>query len=194
MDAPDPDGELMQRLQNGEDTALNELMNRWQQPLVGFICRYVGNETDALDLAQETFVRVFQSRHRYKHSAKFSTWLFTIASNLSRNLSRWRSRHPTISLDGNAKEEDSPTLGETLDSPDDTPSGTASRRELATAIRESIQSLPHDLRTAVLLFEYEDLSHQEIAAVLSCSAKAVETRLYRARAILREKLVSWKKS
>ena len=191
MDAVDSDGELMQRLQDGEDAALNELMHRWQQPLVAFICRYVGNEADAVDLAQETFVRVFESRHRYKHSAKFSTWLFTIASNLCRNLSRWQRRHPTVTMDGDAREEDSVPLSETLTSPEDTPSASIERKELAAAVRNGIQALPHDLRTTVLLFEYEKLSYGEISAVFGCSIKAVETRLYRARNILREKLAKW---
>src|SRR5438132_1428009 len=95
----DADIALMLRLAAGEDLALNELMMRWQQPLVSFIYRYVGNQTDALDLAQETFVRIFESRHRYRHYGKFSTWLFAIAANLCRNHFRWRERHPTIALD-----------------------------------------------------------------------------------------------
>jgi len=78
----DPDAELMLRLKNGEDWILNELMTRWQQPLVAFIYRYIGRETEALDLAQETFVRVYATRHRYAVRGKFSTWLFTIAANL----------------------------------------------------------------------------------------------------------------
>src|SRR5260221_1656250 len=87
-----PDAELMLRLKNGEDWILNELMTRWQQPLVAFIYRYIGRETEALDLAQETFVRVYATRHRYAVRGKFSTWLFTIAVNLCRNYLRWRQR------------------------------------------------------------------------------------------------------
>ena len=81
----DPDAELMLRLKNGEDRILNELTTRWQQPLVAFIYRYIGRETEALDLAQETFVRVYETRFRYAVRWKFSTWLFTIAANLCRN-------------------------------------------------------------------------------------------------------------
>src|SRR5258707_4370523 len=88
----DPDAELMLRLKNGEDWILNELMTRWQQPLVAFIYRYIGRETEALDLAQKTFVRVYATRHRYAVRGKFSTWLFTIAANLCRNYLRWRQR------------------------------------------------------------------------------------------------------
>ena len=181
----------MLRLKGGEDLALNELMERWQKPLVGFILRYAGNEQDALDLAQETFVRVFESRTRYQPAAKFSTWLFTIATNLCRNLARWRERHPAVSLD-HSVDEDSLTLGESLSAPGDSPSDSAERHDLAGAVREAIQSLPHDLRSAVLLFEYQELGYEEIAGTLGCTPKAVETRLYRARQILREALRRWK--
>ena len=184
MDNLDP--ELMRRLQSGEDSALTVLMNRWQLPLVAFITRYVGNPADAVDLAQETFVRVYESRHRYKPSAKFSTWLFTIASHLCHNFSRWQKRHPTVTLDETT--DDSIPLIETLAATADQPSTSLERKELAALVRNSIQALPHDLRTTLLLFEYEDLAYEEIAAVLGCSVKAVETRLYRARAILRDKL------
>jgi RNA polymerase sigma-70 factor (ECF subfamily) len=188
---PDEDAEIMLRLKAGEDLALNELMNRWQTPLVGFILRYTGNEEDALDLAQETFVHLYESRHRYQPSAKFSTWLFTIATNLSRNLARWRARHPSIPLDA-AEGDDKPGLGSRIPAPGDSPSDSAERTDLARAVREHVQNLPHELKTAVLLFEFQDFSYEEIAATLHCTTKAVETRLYRARQLLRESLTRWK--
>lgn len=184
----DADTALMLRLQGGEDLALNELMTKWQKPLVHFIYRYIGNEADALDLAQETFVRVFESRHRYKAKAKFSTWLFTIASNLSRNYIRWQHRHPTVTFSGNESENLSSGI-ESLQSDDKSPAARVEEQDWAAAVKREIHKLPHDLRTAVLLFEYEDLSHEEISRVLRCSPKAVETRLYRARKILRQALV-----
>ena len=181
----------MLRLKNGEDTALNELMTRWQKPLVSFILRYAGNEQDALDLAQETFVRVFESRARYEPRSKFSTWLFTIATNLCRNQARRRERHPTVTLHATGEDEDSGLEG-TLPATGDTPSDNAEREDLASAVREAIQTLPHDLKTAVLLFEYQEQGYEEIAATLRCSPKAVETRLYRARQLLRGSLSRWK--
>jgi RNA polymerase sigma-70 factor, ECF subfamily len=192
VDAPDSEPELMARLAAGEDSALNELMRRWQQPLVAFLLRYTGNEADALDLAQETFVRVYESRHRYQSSAKFSTWLFTIAANLSRNLARWRDRHPTVSLHAGAGDDPAGDLENALPAPGGTPADNAERNDLAGAVREHVQRLPHDLRTAVLLSEYQDLSHEEVARVLHCTPKAVETRLYRARKLLRDALAPWK--
>lgn len=182
----------MQQLRDGDDLALNGLMQRWQKPLVAFILRYVGNMEDALDLAQETFVRVYESRARYRPSAKFSTWLFTIASNLCRNQARWHARHPAVSLQTPASPQGDDTFEQLLPATDPSPADNAERDDLACAVREHIQALPHDLKTAVLLFEYQELSHEEIAAVTGCTAKAVETRLYRARKLLRESLARWR--
>lgn len=180
----------MLRLKDGDDLALKELMSRWQTPLVSFILRYTGNNTDALDLAQETFVHVFESRARYRPNAKFSTWLFAIASNLCRNLARWRERHPTVSLDA-PTHDDSVSLGSTIPAVIESPSDSAERNDLASAVRQHIHDLPHDLKTAIILFEYDGLSHEEIGKILGCSPKAVETRLYRARKLLREVLSRW---
>ena len=103
----------MEKLQAGHDAALNDLMERHATPVFHFLCRMVGNEDDANDLAQETFVRVFKSRDSYRAEQKFSSWLFTIAANLARNHFRWRSRHPNISLDAENAETEQ-TLGSTL--------------------------------------------------------------------------------
>lgn len=180
----------MLRLKGGEDLALDELMKRWDKPLVGFILRYVGNPDDALDLAQETFVRVFEHRATYEPRSKFSTWLFTIAANLCRNQARWRERHPTVTIHGE-EADGGPSLEETAPAPDATPADNAEREDLASAVREHIQKLPDDLKAAVLLFEYEDLGYEEIAPILKCTPKAVETRLYRARRLLKESLSRW---
>ena len=186
MDAERDDNQLMLRLQNGEDGALNELMTAWQTPLLRFIYRYVGDEAAALDLAQETFVRVYQNRQSYRPQSRFSSWLFTIASNLCRNHRRWEHRHPTVSLtrDGADGESHDSQFASTERGPAD----TAEHNDTARCVKAGIQSLPHDLKTVVLLFEYEELSYEEIAGALRCSPKAVETRLYRARKLLREKL------
>lgn len=187
MTPSDPsDEELMRSLCKGDDLALNSLMDRWQKPLIAFTLRYTKNATDATDFAQETFVRIYQQRGKYRAKGKFSTWMFTIAANLCRNHARWKSRHPSVAgLDGDLP-SDTP---ESID-PKDSPDATAIRDDEAEKIRHAVQELPHDLRTAILLFEYENLSHLDIAEVLACTPKAVETRLYRARQILRGKLQS----
>jgi RNA polymerase sigma-70 factor (ECF subfamily) len=189
----DPDAALMSRLSAGDDLALNELMQRWQSPLLSFLLRYTGSRDDALDLAQETFVRAYENRHRYQPRAKFASWLFTIASNLARNHARWRKRHPTVPLDAPADGEgkgESAALA--VASAEPTPADSAEREDLASAVREHIGRLPHDLRTAVLLFEYDELSHAEIAGALGCTPKAVESRLYRARELLHKALSAWR--
>jgi RNA polymerase sigma-70 factor, ECF subfamily len=183
----DPDAELMVRLKSGEDSILNELMTRWQQPLVAFIYRYIHHETDALDLAQETFVRVYETRHRYTVQAKFSTWLFAIAANLCRNHLRWRQRRREAGPE--TPDAEDAEVVERVKSPVDSPDQAAMRSESISLVRVAIDKLPHDLKTAILLYEYQSLSYAEIASVLSCSVKAVEMKLYRARQLLRETLV-----
>jgi RNA polymerase sigma-70 factor (ECF subfamily) len=182
----DPDAELMLRLKNGEDWILNELMSRWQGPLVGFIYRYIGRQTEALDLAQETFVRIYETRHRYTVRGKFSTWLFTIAANLCRNYLRWRQKRGEPFPETWDSEE--AALAESHESPDDSPDQAAIRSESISLIKAAIENLPHDLKTVILLFEYESLSYAEISSVLGCSVKAAEMKLYRARQSLRERL------
>jgi RNA polymerase sigma factor (sigma-70 family) len=183
----DPDAELMLRLKSGEDSILNELMTRWQQPLVAFIYRYIRHETDALDLAQETFVRVYETRHRYTVQAKFSTWLFSIAANLCRNHLRWRQRRREAGPETPDKED--AELAERVHSPADSPDQAAMRSESISLVKVAIDKLPHDLKTAILLHEYQSLSYAEVSSVLGCSVKAVEMKLYRARQLLRERLV-----
>lgn len=167
----------MLALQQGEDLALNRLMTRWQIPLRSFLYRYTHSEHDAMDLAQETFVRIYQHRARYRRGAKFSTWMFQIALNLARDLSR-RTKHRAN------------TTPENLPQPTGavSPDTALVDIEKIAAVREAIAALPTDLREAVLLSEYSGKSHLEIAVIVGASAKAVETRLYRARAALRKTL------
>ena len=185
---PEADVLAMQRLQAGDDLALNEIMSRWKQPLASYLLRQLGNHEDAVDLTMETFVRVYESRHRYSPSARFARWFFTIATNLARNHVRWKERHPEIPLE-TSEEAESPLDHLT----DDAPSAAQhmEAKERAKAVQMAITDLPPDLRTAVVLFEYQGLSHAEIASVENCSAKAIETRLYRARQFLEQKLAHW---
>lgn len=187
---PDPganpsDEECMGRLQAGDDAALAPLMHRWEGPVKRFIFRLVGNTAEAEDLAQEVFVRIYAKRANYRPGAKFSTWCFSIAANQAKNRLRWWKRRPTLSL--NAWTE---AGGETADesSLGTQASSQAVRDEQVAAVQQAIAGLPLDLRTALVLFEYEQQSMTEIAAVLNCTPKAVENRLYRARQKLKEAL------
>ena len=193
MDTIDPsarDRADMERLIAGHDATLNDLMERHAKPVFHFLCRMLGNEDDANDLAQETFVRVFKSRGSFRAEQKFSTWLFTIAANLARNHFRWRTRHPNISLDAQNPETEQ-SLGSTLPANNPAPNEQALTAERAKAVRLAVSKLPEDLREAMVLCEWEERSVAEAAAILETTPKAVESRLYRARQILRERLKSW---
>lgn len=184
----DPDFDAMSRLSKGEDRALNELMDRWTPRLGGFLIRLLGNEVDAAELVQETFVAVYHARFSYRPKTKFSTWLFGIANNMVRQRLRWRRRHPEIALTVESDAE-----GETDGYPATTenPASDLEASEKQDAIRSAVLALPADLREALILAEYEELSHAECAKILGCTPKAVETRIYRARAQLRERLKTW---
>lgn len=180
----------MVRLSAGHDAALNDLMERHATPVFHFLCRMLGNEDDANDLAQETFARVFRARDSFRTDARFSTWLFTIAANLARNQIRWRGRHPNVSLDAESDAMDQP-LSSMLPATGASPTETAQAAERASAVRAAVRQLPQDLREAIVLCEWEEKSMAEAAAIVGASPKAVESRLYRARQMLREKLKSW---
>jgi RNA polymerase sigma factor (sigma-70 family) len=179
----------MHRLQRGHDAALDELMSRHAGPLFGFLRRFVGDEDAAEDLAQETFVRVYRNRDAFKPGARFSPWLYTIAGNLARNHLRSRSRRSEVPLE--AASDDAPSIGDRTPGKDGTPEEHCLRDEQRTAVRSAVAELPDDLREAVVLCELEDRSLAEAAGLLSTTVKAVESRLYRARQQLRQRLSRW---
>jgi len=179
----DTDITLMLRLAGGEDLALNDLISRWRDRLAAFLLRMVGDHATAMDLTQETFVRLYTSRKTYKPTAAFSTYLFHIATNLARTQARWRKRHPTVPMDDENREIRHEAV-DSLPSPDE----SADLHERADLVNRAITALPEDQREALLLFTVEGMSQAEVAAALGCSPKAVEVRVYRARQLLREAL------
>ena len=182
--SPIPSDEaLASTLRDGDDTALDALMLRWQLPLRAFLYRHLQNEADALDLAQDTFVRIYRHREAYREGARFSTWMFQIALNLCRDHGRRRTRRPLVALDN------APDFADSHPAPD----AAALFDERTAAVRDAIAALPENLRAPLLLSTYENLSHLEIAATLRATPKAVETRLSRARELLRKKLVRFLK-
>ena len=181
LDEP-PDSELMRNLVAGHDEAMSKLLRRWQGKLISYLTRLINDPEVARDLAQETFVRVYQHRSRYDVLQPFSTWLFSIATNLARNHHRWRQRHPEAPLETESILELEPVHH----SP--TPLQALASKESADAVRRAVQGLPEDQRTALILSYYEDLAQKEIAEVMKCSVKGVELKIYRARQTLREVL------
>lgn len=179
------DGELMARLQIGEGRALDALMDRWQLQLRRFIYRYLHNDHDALEIAQETFIRIYRNRGKFRAGAKFSTWMFSIALNLCRDRGRWSKSRPVVLLD---EESLAMAADRAPESEGSSPASDLLRSETAAAVRAAVDALPDQLKTAILLCEYEGFSQADAGAVAGCSAKAVETRLYRARQLLRDVL------
>jgi len=177
------DSVLMDRVAKGDKNALCELIDRWEKPLYGFVFRYVQDREAVKELVAETFIRLYGARDRFDSSKKFSSWLFKIASNLCKNYCRWKKRHPEdVVLDESC---------ETLASPDvpgvdDDPSRKLVARENLLLLKRAIDSMPHVLKTALILYYYQDLGYKDVAAAIGCSERGVETKLYRARAYLIE--------
>lgn len=188
---PAPDLADLHALQAGDDHALNRLIARWQRPLLAFAYRYLQNEADARDLTAEAFVRLYQQRARLRVDTHLSSWLFTALANLCHNHHRWKRRHPTVAIDVSPNHEYSGlALADTLSDNEPGPSAVLQHDEEMDALRAAIARLPHDLRTTLLLHHYEQLSYREIATVVGCSERGVETRLYRARQRLRDDLAA----
>jgi len=190
MNAPSPDeqdAQDMARLIAGHDAAMNDLMERHAEKLFHYLVRSLQDEQDAADLAQETFVKIYQSRARFDARQKFSTWLYAIASNLVRDRFRWRSRHPQVPLDAE-NEATGHSFGGTLSESGPSPSESVQAEERAEAVRRAVAALPEELRLPLILAEYEERSQAEIGEILGCTAKAVELRIYRARQQLRASL------
>jgi len=196
MSEPDQDAldaSDMQRLAGGHDSALNDLMARHADRLFHYLIRQLQNESDAADLAQETFVRVFKYRANYDSRQKFSTWLYTIATNLVRDRFKWRGRHPELSLQSPVAGTDH-ELGSLLPDARPGPDTELLGEERSRAVAAAVAALPEDMRTVLILSEYENLPHAEIARSLGASVKAIESRLHRARHQLRADLAGWFKS
>lgn len=179
---PDADTDAMQRLAGGEDLALNEIIARWQDRLTTFLWHMTHDHAAARDLAQETFVRLYLHRRSYRPRAPFPSYLFRIARNLLTNHARWKSRHPSESL------QVLNDLGFDPASPGNSPDEALVQEETARQVRHAIRTLPPDLRAPLVLSTYQGLSHREIALLLDCTEKAAETRLYRARQHLKSRL------
>jgi RNA polymerase sigma-70 factor, ECF subfamily len=182
------DADIMLRAKSGDQSAFEFLVEKYRRPMVNFMYRMAHNAASAEDLAQEVFLRVYRSRENYEASAKFTTWLYRIATNLAMNHVRdTRNERPekTVSLD----EPDQET-GLTMDVPDATLSAEQAilRRERLAAIRQRVQALPERQRLAVLMHKYQQMDYKQIGEVLKLSESATKSLLFRAYETLREQL------
>ncbi|HET7439709.1 MAG TPA: sigma-70 family RNA polymerase sigma factor [Terriglobales bacterium] len=182
------DAEIMLRVKAGDEAAFSFLVQKYRRAMVSFMYRMARNSAAAEELAQEVFLRVYRSRTSYEASAKFTTWLYRIATNLAVNHARdTRHERPetTLSLD----EPDAET-GTTLDVADRAPTAEEGlvRRERMAAIRAKVQALPERQRMAVVMHKYQQMDYRQIAEVLKLSESATKSLLFRAYETLREQL------
>jgi RNA polymerase sigma-70 factor, ECF subfamily len=190
----DPDAVLMLRVKRGDRAAFTALVEKYKQPVMNFVFRSLRDETEAEDLAQNVFLQVYKSRSRYVRTAKFSTWLFTIARNLCLNEIRRRSRHPAESLEETHAENEDQPQRQYEDKKVFLPSEKILHGELAQKIEEALAGLPENQRSAILLCRQDELSYEEIAEILDCSLSATKSLIHRGRETLREKLKPYLKT
>jgi len=184
----DSDADVMLRVKAGDDAAFEFLLQKYRRPMVSYMYRMCHNAAAAEDLAQEVFLRVYRSRGNYEPSAKFTTWLYRIATNLAVNHAR-DSRHDRPEVTTSIDEPDQET-GLALDLPDSalTAEETILRRERMEAIRQRVQALPERQRTAVIMHKYQQMDYKEISQVLKLSESATKSLLFRAYETLRVQL------
>lgn len=184
----DPDAALMLRVREGDRDAFEALVEKYKQPVMNLVYRTLPDATEAEDLAQHVFLQVYKSAHRYEVSAKFSTWIFTIARNLCLNEIRRRSRHPADSLDEPSSENEDQPMRQIEDVRNFSPPDALLQAELERMVELALAQLPEKQRTALLLCQQQELSYEEMADVLGCSLSATKSLIHRARETLKQQL------
>lgn len=175
------DAAVVSAFLTGEERAFQELVDRYQTRLLNFIYRTIGDRERAEDLVQEVFIRVYRHLHRFDRSKKFSTWIYTIASNLAKNELRNRSRNPLVlfqAIRKNWQDEDRPLQ---FEDPTSRPDDLYRKRHLRDLVEQSVDQLPEHHRQVFVLRELEGKSYEEIAEITECNLGTVKSRLNRAR-------------
>jgi RNA polymerase sigma-70 factor (ECF subfamily) len=187
MDKEISSEDLMIRIAEGDADAFEILVSRHQASVLNLIYRFIGNRTQAKDLAQEVFIRVWQSAKSYEPKAKFTTWIYRIATNVCFNELKSARRKKWFSF-GHSDDQHGGTIEETLSDRAPSAEDLLLERERSRQISDALQSLPDNQRLALVLKRYDELSYQEIAQIIGCSVSAVESLLVRAKRTLQEKL------
>jgi RNA polymerase sigma-70 factor, ECF subfamily len=182
------DAEIMLRVRDGDDAGYDILIEKYRKPIINFMFRMVHNQAVAEELAQEVFLRVYRSRQTYRAEAKFTTWLYRIATNLGVNHAR-DTKHERAAQNVYLDQPD-PETGTTPDVADETASAEENlvRDERMRAIRQHVMALPERQRNAVLMHKYQDMDYKQIGEVLKLSESATKSLLFRAYQTLRERL------
>jgi RNA polymerase sigma-70 factor (ECF subfamily) len=188
MDPIDPDVALMLAFQKGDDLAFEQLLDKYYGPIVNFVYRFVNDRSDAEELAQEVFLRVHRARGSYEPRARFSSWLYKIATNVALKAAR-KSRRMPLRNPAEAAQDS----GGGNDIPDPRPNAESvlADEELEKAVRSAIEALPKNEKLALILRRYQGLSYREIAAAMNCSEGAVKTYLHRGKLRARRQLLPY---
>ncbi|MEW6516628.1 MAG: sigma-70 family RNA polymerase sigma factor [candidate division FCPU426 bacterium] len=187
----DEDIDWVERWQAGDETALTALVNKYRERVRAVAYRFLQNRTEAEDIAQETFIRLVQARDRYRPSAKFSSYLFTIANRLCLNALRHRKRHPAQSLEAPVSADPEAPARQWADPAAVPAAQVLEEEEQSLMVRRAVDRLPPDERMALILDHWEDQPLERIAEVLRKSIPAVKSLLFRARAKLRISLAAY---
>jgi len=183
----DPDAQRMLQFQKGDQKAFEELFEKYHRPILNFCFRFLGNSHEAEDIAQDTFIQVYQAAPRYQPLTKFSTWLYTIAKNLCLNRLREGRMEAMAKVNSLMGEEES-LLEEQIVSNNPGPDQQAEEKEITEIVQKAIRDLPAAIRLPLILRRYQELSYEEIAQILGCSVTAVKLRLHRAKRLLAQRL------
>jgi RNA polymerase sigma-70 factor (ECF subfamily) len=180
------DQELVERVQRGDKKAFDLLVLKYQRKVVNLVSRYVRNQSEALDVTQEAFIKAYKALPKFRGDSAFYTWIYRIAINTAKNHIVAQGRRPPGSdLDaGTAEQMD---IGVRLQE-NTTPENQLLQNEIAETVRDAIEDLPEDLKTAITLRELEGLSYEEIANAMSCPVGTVRSRIFRARDAINTKL------
>jgi RNA polymerase sigma-70 factor (ECF subfamily) len=180
------DQALVERVQRGDKRAFDILVIRYQSRIVKVITRYIHDPVEAMDLAQEAFIKAYRALPNFRGDSAFYTWLYRIAINTAKNHMVAQSRRPP-------QDDVEATEAEHYEGPSalkdtSTPEGNVLRDEMESVIFQAIEELPEDLRTAITLRELEDMSYEEIAEAMDCPIGTVRSRIFRAREAIDKKL------
>jgi RNA polymerase sigma-70 factor (ECF subfamily) len=178
---------LVRRVQRGERGAYDLLVLKYQHKVVKLVMRYLRDPADAEDVAQEAFIKAYRALPQFRGDSAFYTWLYRIAINTAKNALAARDRNPvSFELDTQNNDESDGLVNRLRDP--ETPEGLALTEEIRDTVNHAIESLPEDLRTAIVLRELEGLSYEEIAASMDCPVGTVRSRIFRAREAIDKRL------
>lgn len=180
------DQELVQRVKQGDKKAFDLLVLKYQSKIIQLITCYIKDPAEALDVAQEAFIKSYRALPNFRGESAFYTWLYRIAINTAKNHIAARARRPSDSEIELETAEQFETAVRLKDQ--ETPEGILLSEEVAEAVRQAIEDLPEELRTAITLREFEGLSYEEIAEAMNCPVGTVRSRIFRAREAIDKKL------